>query len=86
MSRSSRQPIAFGALASTLLLTIAVAGQTPDPLLARVRQEQTPLLNTLRELVAIESGSRDLDGLNRISDLIASRLRALGGAPHLALR
>jgi glutamate carboxypeptidase len=33
----------------------------------------------MRELVSIESGSSDIEGLNRISDVIAARLRALGG-------
>src|SRR5437868_4286163 len=91
MIRSSRPLIAFGALASTVLLTIAVRGQAPDQLRDRVRQERAPLLDTLRELVAIESGSSDIEGLNRIYELIATRLRALGGevqfvAPSMTVR
>src|SRR4030095_13210441 len=54
-------------------------GQTADPLLARVRQDRGPYLKTLQELVSIESGSRDTEGLNRISEVIANRLRTLGG-------
>jgi glutamate carboxypeptidase len=57
----------------------AVLGQTVNPLLARVRQERPAFIETLRALVSIESGSRDIEGLDRISDLIAARLRALGG-------
>jgi glutamate carboxypeptidase len=60
-------------------LTISTAGQVADPLLARVKQERGAYLKTLQELVSIESGSRDIDGLNRMSDVIAGRLRALGG-------
>src|SRR5690242_292113 len=44
------------------------------------RQQQQPLLDTLRELVSIESGSKDVEGLEKIAALIADRLRALGGA------
>lgn len=53
--------------------------QSAEPVLTRVRQEQQPYLDTLRELVSIESGSSDVDGLNRIAEVIAGRLRALGG-------
>ena len=45
--------------------------------------QKQPLIDTLRELVSIESGSRDLEGLDRIADLIADRLRALGGQVEL---
>ena len=62
-----------------LLAPIAVAGQAVSPVLERARAEREPLLETLEALVSIESGSGDIDGLNRISELIASRLRALGG-------
>ena len=47
--------------------------------LALARQEQQPLLDTLRELVSIESGSGDSEGLAQIAALIAERLRQLGG-------
>ena len=53
--------------------------QVVQPVLERVRAERAPLIETLEELVAIESGSRDPDGLDRIADVIADRLRALGG-------
>ncbi|MBS0505758.1 MAG: M20/M25/M40 family metallo-hydrolase [Proteobacteria bacterium] len=43
------------------------------------RQEQQPLLDTLRELVHIESGSKDIEGLNQIAGRIAAQLKALGG-------
>ena len=54
-------------------------GQVQEPVLAAAQREKTPLLSTLKELVSIESGSRDLEGLARIADLIAGRLKALGG-------
>jgi glutamate carboxypeptidase len=67
-------PVAF----AVLLPTWAFA-QSPESVLARVRQEQQPYLDTLRELVSIESGSSDVEGLDRIAEVIAGRLRALGG-------
>jgi glutamate carboxypeptidase len=42
-------------------------------------REKAPLLDTLKDLVSIESGSQDREGLDRISALIADRLKALGG-------
>jgi glutamate carboxypeptidase len=44
-----------------------------------VQSQKQPLLNTLRDLVAIESGSGDRAGLDQISQLIYDRLQALGG-------
>lgn len=49
------------------------------PLWAAAGQEQPALLETLRALVNIESGSSDREGLDQISELIAGRLRELGG-------
>ena len=48
-------------------------------MLTRAQDERQPYLDTLRELVSIESGSADVEGLNRIADLLAGRLRTLGG-------
>ena len=62
-----------------VLLSTWVFAQAPDSVLPRVRQEQQAYLDTLRELVSIESGSSDVEGLEKISALIAGRLRALGG-------
>ena len=51
--------------------------------MAAAEAERGPLLDTLRELVSIESGSRDAEGLRRIAGVIAARLRALGGEVEL---
>jgi glutamate carboxypeptidase len=58
-------------------------GQAAEPVLSLARQERPALLETMRDLVSVESGSRDSEGLDRLADLIASRLRALGGAVEL---
>jgi glutamate carboxypeptidase len=47
------------------------------------KQEQQPLLDTLRDLVSIESGSKDLEGLAKIANVIADRLKQLGGKVEL---
>jgi|SRR5687768_2131240 glutamate carboxypeptidase len=71
---------AAACLAGTQALPLRAQG---DELLARARQERAPYLDTLRELVSIESGSRDVEGLDRAANLIANRLRALGGQVEL---
>ena len=50
-----------------------------EPVLALAQKERPALLGTLKELVSIESGSADREGLDRIAELIAGRLKTLGG-------
>ncbi len=58
----------------------SLAAAAPVPAVHELaRHEQQPLLDTLRDLVSIESGSKDLEGLDKIAHLIADRLRKLGG-------
>ena len=62
----------------------ATAATAPDARIAELAAAQKqPLLDSLSQLVAIESGSRDLEGLEKISDLIAAKLKALGGEVEL---
>jgi glutamate carboxypeptidase len=61
------------------ICSVGLVAQSAGPLLARAEGERQAVLDTLRDLVSIESGSADVEGLNRIADLIAGRLRALGG-------
>ena len=62
-----------------VLVPVVTAGQAADALLSRVKQERAAFLKTLQELVSVESGSRDIEGVTRLSEIIAGRLRALGG-------
>lgn len=65
---------------ATLLVLSASSWAAPDAAVwAAVQQQKQPLLSSLRDLVAIESGSGDREGLDRISQLIFDRLQALGG-------
>lgn len=67
-----------------LWFTVCAARAQPDPaVLAAIEAERAPLVETMRRLVGIESGSRDPEGLRRIAALIAGRLRALGGEVEL---
>lgn len=60
------------------------SAQSADQLLSAVSRERPAYLDTLRELVSIESGSRDIEGLRRIASVIAARLESLGGAVDIA--
>jgi len=65
---------------SMLLIGITnVCAAPQEPIFGVVEKEQTPFLGTLKELVSIESGSRDSEGLDKISLLISNKLKALGG-------
>jgi glutamate carboxypeptidase len=61
----------------------AAQAQPMEPVLAQARQHRAPLLETLKELCNIESGSRDLEGLDKLANVIAARLKALGGDVQL---
>lgn len=72
------------ALACALGTAAGAALAAPDARIAALAAEQKqPLLDSLSQLVGIESGSRDLEGLDRIATLIADRLKALGGQVEL---
>lgn len=82
---SVRTQLIPGLLVGLLLFGLALPGARPvaaqarDAVLALVQFERAPLVGTLSELVGIESGSRDFEGLSQLADLIARRLRELGG-------
>ena len=64
--------------------TVCAARTQPDPaVMAAMEAEREPLIETMRQLVGIESGSRDPEGLGQVAALIADRLRALGGDVEL---
>ena len=61
------------------VLALNVSAAPLEPVMSLATKEKAPLLDTLKDLVSIESGSGDREGLDKISELIAARLRALGG-------
>lgn len=71
------------ATAAALVLPVQALAQLvaaqPDAAVQRAAAAQKqPLLDTLKEFVSIETGSRDVEGLTQASELLASKLRALG--------
>ncbi len=58
-------------------------GQATEPVLSLAKKEKPALLETLKKLVSIESGSRDHEGLDKLARLIAERLKELGGQVEL---
>ena len=78
--RSLRRQLALAASAAAFLLATPASAAPVVPAVHELaRQEQQAVLDTLRDLVSIESGSKDLEGLEKIAALIADRLRQLGG-------
>ena len=62
-----------------LVGTSAAYAAANDAVLALAKKEQPGMLQTMKELVEIESGSSDFEGLEIIAALIAKRLQELGG-------
>ena len=69
----------FCCAALLLAAATAVHAAPVEQVQSLAAREKAPLLDTLKDLVSIESGSQDREGLDRISALIAERLKALGG-------
>jgi glutamate carboxypeptidase len=69
----------FALCIASLAFAGAAFAQPVEPVLSLAKKEKQPLLDTLKDLVSIETGSRDLEGLDRAAYLIAGRLQSLGG-------
>lgn len=68
------------ALPMALVLAFGAAHAAPQAeLLEHAKKEQQPYLDTLRDLVHIESGSKDVAGVKKIAEYIAGKLRTQGG-------
>ena len=83
MSASKSSAFLSHIVPATICLSLAAGAAVAAPLQSAqslAAKEKAPLLETLKGLVSIESGSGDREGLDKIADLIADRLRALGGA------
>ena len=68
--------------ATTATTAASAAPISPDPLSQQVRdlsaQQTQPVLNTLQQMTAIESGSLDLEGLAQMAQFIGKRLGDAG--------
>lgn len=63
---------------TTTGLAGTVAEGRSSPVWRGAEQQQAAFLDTLKTLVGIESGSRDLEGLRALAKLLADRLTSLG--------
>jgi glutamate carboxypeptidase len=71
--------IAHGLIAIAAALLAQAAAAAPDAkLLAAATAAQPAVVETLKTLVTIESGSADLDGLAKLATVLDERLKALG--------
>src|SRR5258708_37787546 len=79
------QELRLAALALTILGLFATASfaEPLEPVLALAKKEKPAMIETMKQLVSIESGSGDREGLDRIASLVAERLKELGGAVEL---
>lgn len=87
---SAFSPISRVLRGAPLALALAMAGlaggaqAAPQAdIHALAQKHQQPLLDTLRELVHIESGSKDIEGVTQIAQYVAGKLREQGGKVEL---
>src|SRR6266508_1258892 len=82
----TKKKLAFLQTALVLFVTACVSAsfaQPREPILSLAKKEKPALLESLKALVSIETGSRDFEGLTKLADLIAGRLKELGGKVEL---
>lgn len=84
--RSAFAPLSLMFRSAPLALALAMVGLSGSALAAPkadiqalAQMHQQPLLDTLRELVHIESGSKDMEGVEQIANYVAGKLREQGG-------
>src|SRR5262249_6542353 len=82
LSIGFRRP-ALAAFSLCLALTASAGASPVEPVRSLAAEGKAPLIESLKGLVAIESGSGDREGLDKIADVIAGRLKALGGAVEM---
>ncbi len=72
------------ALVALLACSAASAfAQPAEPVFSSAKKERAALLETLKTLVSIETGSPDTEGLGQLAALIAGKLKELGGQVEL---
>lgn len=69
--------------AAAVALSLSAQAAPQEPVWSMATKEKPAVVETLRDLVNIESGSRDKEGLDRLAVLIGERLAALGGKVEL---
>jgi len=83
MTHGLRRLAFFVAASLPLAGFTGACAQPVEAVFSLAKKEKQPFLDTLKELVSIETGTRDLEGLERAAYLLAGRLQALGGKVDL---
>src|SRR5262249_3497740 len=83
MAFAARLHSAWTVLFLVAAMATSAFGQALEPVRSLAAKERPALLDTLKALVSIESGSRDVEGLGKLANLVAARLRELGGRVEL---
>lgn len=68
---------------SSLFTASSVFAVSADQIKKVVTEDQKAYLDTLKELVNIESGSKDIDGLNQIARIVSEKLKAQGATVEI---
>jgi glutamate carboxypeptidase len=79
----SRRLVQWAVVMAAFSLAGPAAGQPVQQVRSMAQKEAPALLATLNELTAIESGSREMEELDRIASVIVGKLRALGAKVEL---
>jgi glutamate carboxypeptidase len=66
------------AAAAAVVCNAAVAAGADTGLLDAARSAQPAVVQSLKDMVSIESGSANIEGLDRMADYTSKRLQALG--------
>ena len=80
IQRECHRLFAAAALSFIAGSALPAFGAAVEPVFSLAQKEKPAVLETLKELVSIESGSADREGLDRIAAVIADRLKALGAS------
>lgn len=83
VARWSGVVLSSAVLMFTVLSASGLQAQGSAEVLAAASAQKQGLITTLEQLVSIESGSGDREGLDQLAELIAERLRDLGGEVEL---
>ena len=73
----------YSILLSSLSFSAILYSATPEQIKTAVQAEETAYLDTLKTLVNIESGSKDIEGLNQIAKVVADQLKAVGAEVNI---
>ena len=76
--RARPSPLAAAVALCFFSLTSLAAELKPDELLKQAEAEQKPYLETVKELVAVDTGTGLEKGLATVSQMLVKRLEALG--------